>query len=145
MSARIIKEEWVIEDPATKEYRLRGCICPGCGAAFFPVRLFCGKCLGADLNVVPLSTEGVLNTFTTVYSATPGYLGKSPYVVGKVDLPEGARVRSLIMADINGQNPSNLKIGMKMKLVFENIGPDTEGKDVICHMFQPVNEGECAK
>jgi len=78
---------------------LTGGRCERCGALMFPTRMLCPECQGAAVAAVPLSTRGVVYTFTIVRMAPPGYLGEVPYAYGVVELPEGLRVTTTLIAD----------------------------------------------
>ena len=71
---------------ADRKHLLAGA-CSNCGVCAFPPPRQCPKCLG-ELSEHQLSTEGQLYSYSVV---TVGGAG-SPYIVGYVDLPDGARV-----------------------------------------------------
>ena len=78
---------------------LLGGRCAACATLRFPHRAVCGACQGAEVEPVPLSHAGTIHTFTVVRRKPPGYLGEAPYAFGFVELPEGLRVISTILAD----------------------------------------------
>ena len=70
-----------------------------------------------DIELIDLSTEGTLFTFTTQqfppplpYKGTRDPAQFQPYIVGYVELPEGLLVESLIVA----ANADDLRIGQQM-------------------------------
>jgi uncharacterized OB-fold protein len=73
--------------------------CRACGTLRFPALDVCPSCQGDDCEQVPLSTTGTVFTFTIVHASPPGYLGESPYAYGVVELPEGLRVTTTLLAD----------------------------------------------
>jgi uncharacterized OB-fold protein len=73
--------------------------CTACGALHFPRRGMCPECQATTVAEAALSTRGRLFTFTIVRMSPPGYLGETPYAIGIVELPEGLRVASTIVAD----------------------------------------------
>lgn len=73
--------------------------CVHCGALAFPRRELCPECQRGGVEAVPLSTTGTVYTFTIVRMAPPGYLGEAPYAYGVVELPQGIRVTSTLLAD----------------------------------------------
>lgn len=85
---------FTVEPPA-----LTGGRCERCGALMFPARMLCPECQGDAIAAVPLSTTGVVYTFTIVRMMPPGYLGEVPYAYGVVELPEGLRVTTTLTAD----------------------------------------------
>lgn len=111
--------------------------CERCGITFFPKREFCIECYRSDnLKDVRLDTKGTLHTFTIVYRATPDF--KTPYTVGYIDL-KNDRVR--VFAPIADCQPKDLKIGMKMELVFgkrDKIPKDENDKCQLTYKFRPL-------
>jgi len=84
---------FTVEPPA-----LIGGRCRACGSLRFPALDVCPRCQGVDCEQVPLSTSGTVFTFTVVRVAPPGYLGEAPYAYGVVELPEGLRVTTTLLA-----------------------------------------------
>jgi len=67
----------------------------------------------------------------------PGdYLGPVPYAFGWVELPEGVRVETLY----TGCRPEELSLGMKVELVIETLHTDSEGREIVCHKFRPLQD-----
>jgi uncharacterized OB-fold protein len=87
------------------------------------------------LDEIPLSTKGIVFSFTTIMQQ-PGryYKGPVPYTFGYVELPEGVRVETLF----TGCDTDSLKIGLEVEIIFGKIGQDNDGNEIICHMFTPV-------
>lgn len=52
-----------------------------------------------DVASTSLSTSGIVYTFTIVRNRVPGYSGEVPYAFGFVELAEGIRVISTLIAD----------------------------------------------
>lgn len=82
---------------------------------------------------LPLSTKGLVNTFTISRVAPMGF--KAPYIQAYVDLPEGPRIFSLI----TGCEPSEeaIQIGSEVELVLETICQDEDGNHLIGYKFRP--------
>ena len=79
---------------------LLGSRCASCGTVRFPASDLCPACQSTDVSSVPLSTSGILYTFTIVRNRPPGYVGEVPYAFGFVDLAaNGLRVISTLIAD----------------------------------------------
>jgi len=116
---------------------LIGSRCRQCGKSFFPSKVQCPKCSGKELEEIALSSRGKLYTYTVIHQAPPGYPGKVPYVVGKVQLPEGER----ILAPIVQAEPSQLRVGMEMELVIGKAFDDPERGEVLTYQFRPSGEG----
>jgi uncharacterized OB-fold protein len=65
--------------------------CQECSKHVYPPASFCDNCGNRDgFELVPLSNEGTLYSFSEIHIA-PSELN-TPYVIGYVDFPEGARV-----------------------------------------------------
>lgn len=79
--------------------QLTGGRCSRCGALAFPLRGLCPECQHDDVEPTGLSLTGVVYTFTIVRMLPPGYLGEAPYAYGVVELPEGLRVTTTLLAD----------------------------------------------
>ena len=125
---------FTLPSSAEESPRLIGSRCRSCGEVFFPKRVFCRNCLKPDLEEITLSPKGKLLSHTTVRQAPPGYLGETPYILGKVELPEGEH----ILTQIDECNEDNLEIGMEMELVVDSIGKDAAGNEVLMYKFRPV-------
>lgn len=111
--------------------------CQRCGITFFPLRQHCVECYKNDeLREVKLTTQGTLHTFTIIHRATSDF--ETPYVVGYIDLDEdGVR----IFAPITDCVPEDLKIGMKMELVFgkrNKLPRDENDTRRLTYKFKPV-------
>jgi uncharacterized OB-fold protein len=117
---------------------LIGSRCQKCGQAFFPRKNQCPKCSAREMEEVALSAKGKLYTYTVIYQPPPGYVGKMPYAVGKVELPEGER----ILAPLVEVEPPQLRVGMEMELVIGKAFDDPERGEVLTYQFRPCREGE---
>ncbi len=118
-------------EPGEKPHLL-GSRCTGCGQQSFPPRKVCSRCFGEAMEIVPLSTDGKLYSYTIVEYPAPGLVG--PYAIGYVDLPEGVRVFS-ILADWDRKS---LKVGMDVELTLGKFKEDKEGNEIVTYKFRPV-------
>lgn len=73
-----------------REGRLSGLRCAGCGEVAIPPRQFCASCGHRGWDVVPLSGEGTLASYTVIRVAPARHAEAAPYAVGVVRLAEGA-------------------------------------------------------
>ena len=113
-------------DPATA---LRGSRCDQCGETFFPHRSLCPRCHGAaTLPEVTLSRTGTVHTFTQV-ERTPSHYA-DPYILGKVDLPEGVRILTQI------EDTDDLHIGSEVELVIRPIFVTDAGEQAWGYLFR---------
>lgn len=120
---------------------LIGAKCRSCGETFFPSRLCCRRCSSEDMEKIPLSRIGKLFSFTTVRVKPPHFIGEVPYLMGVVELPEGERIKTLLI----GCDQNALEIGMEMELVIESvgrlkapIGKIEAGTEVLGWKFRPL-------
>jgi len=74
----------------------------------------------ANLQWRRVSGRGTLYSFTVTHVAAPGFEKRVPYLVGLVELEE--RVR--IIANLVNVDPSEVKIGMQVKVAWEKLGDD---------------------
>jgi uncharacterized OB-fold protein len=93
-----------------------------------------------DIEVVELSTEGTLYTYTTQQFPPPlPYKGNrdpkvfKPYVVGFVELPEGVLVETLII----GAEPADLRIGQPLVSTTSTL-ETADGQSLVTFAFRPA-------
>ncbi len=104
--------------------------CRACGELFFFPNKFCPKCLSESIEWIKASGKGKVHTFSIVQRPPSGaFEADVPYVVAIIDLDEGPRM----MTNIVGTAPENVRVGMPVEVVFEDI---TE--DVTLPKFRPV-------
>ncbi len=96
-----------------KEGKVYATKCAKCGKIYFPPVADCGECLSSEVQWVPLSSEAEIETFTHVMVRPLTFSNHEPYVVAIGRLKEGVKV----LAWLSGFKPSQVKIGMKAKLV----------------------------
>ncbi|MFP4393189.1 MAG: Zn-ribbon domain-containing OB-fold protein [Desulfohalobiaceae bacterium] len=69
--------------------RLLGLKCRSCFEVICPPLMSCNSCSSFDLEVVQLSGQGRIKTYTTIYVAPQGRESEAPYIVVLVELEEG--------------------------------------------------------
>lgn len=107
--------------------------CTSCGARFFDRRNACANCFGTEFRKAPITTEGVLKSFTIVAFAAPGV--PVPFVAGIVDCG-GTSVRgNVINVD---PTPEKVSLGMKVRLATYSLGTDDDGVEAIGFGFEPA-------
>ena len=79
--------------------QLLGGRCGRCSAVHFPQRELCPECQHDVIETAGLSSTGIVYTFTIVRMVPPGYLGEAPYAYGIVELPDGLRLTTTLLAD----------------------------------------------
>jgi uncharacterized OB-fold protein len=65
----------------------------------FPPKPFCPHCWSKRIDWIPLSGRGKLYSQTVVHAAPMVFQGEVPYRVGIVDLDEGLRIATRVLAD----------------------------------------------
>lgn len=111
------------EKPA--RYMLKGGKCQDCGYEMYPSREICPKCHSKNIEVIDLPREGIILTYTIVYSAPEGYGDFAPYAVAIVELSKSAR----LMLQVVDTLFEDLAIGRKVSIVFRRLF--VEGKSGI--------------
>ena len=114
---------------------LRGNYCPACKLTFFPSRVNCAKCCALLTKEAILPSTGKVASFTTIHRKPPNSVIEAPYTVGEIDIGKGINVISIIRAD-----PKEIKIGMKVELLFEKLREDSEGNDLVVYAYKPAKK-----
>jgi uncharacterized OB-fold protein len=73
--------------------------CDDCERLTFPPKPFCPHCWSKRIAWVPLSGRGKLYSQTVVHAAPAAFQDEVPYRVGIVDLDEGLRIATRVLAD----------------------------------------------
>ena len=100
---------------ALKRDKLLGLKCKECGTINVPPKMVCGQCTSLNMEVVELSGQGNIQTFTTVFVAPEGREAEAPYTIVMVELDEGP----WIMGNLTGIEPDKVTmelIGRRVKL-----------------------------
>jgi uncharacterized OB-fold protein len=136
MKTRVPFREGLFEETAGKS-ALVGARCRQCGQIIFPRRETCLKCLGHDLELIHLSRNGKLYTYTIVHMTSEHF--QPPYAIGWIEMPEGIK----IFSQIRGWQEYPLKIGMDMELAFEKLWDEAD-REVVGYVFRPARNGSGA-
>ena len=97
--------------------------CPGCMYYVHYPREQCPRCGSGKLVPSRVSGRGVVHSFTiTHHRAAPGFEDQVPFVVILVELEEQRGLR--IISNLSGCRPDEVRIGMPVEVVFEDVGPD---------------------
>jgi uncharacterized protein len=114
---------------ATKEHRLTYQTCNACGNVVFYPKHHCTNCGSPELTWNDSRGEGVVYTYSVVRAnRSPAFRDYVPYAVAYVDLDEGFR----IMTNIVGVEPGEVKIGMRVKVKWE------DHEEVALPFFEPA-------
>jgi uncharacterized protein len=84
--------------------------CEECERLTFPPKPFCPHCWLKRIFWVPLSGHGKLYSQTVVHAAPAVFRDEVPYRVGIVDLKEGLRIATLVLADVEPKLDSVVEI-----------------------------------
>jgi uncharacterized protein len=94
--------------------------CGGCGRFVYYPRAVCPACLSDDLAWTPVSGRGVVHAFTIPgRHPNPAFAARLPYVVALVELEEGPRILSNLVAV--DPTPDAVKIGMPVEIVYDDV------------------------
>lgn len=115
---------------ATKRHELVIQKCADCNDYRFAPKEVCPKCASMDYEWSKVSGEGTVYSYTVMERApNAAWQAEAPYVIALVDLKEGARV----MSHVVGCKPGDVKIGMPVRVVFEDVT-----SDISLYKFQPL-------
>ena len=114
-----------------QEGQFMGVRCNGCGKIVSMPRPLCPSCHSGDLDWIPFSGDGYIETFTSIVIAPTfmikkGYGRDKPYCSGVVQLTEGPRVSARIVG-VDASNPESIKLGAPVKIDFSEIDPEHLG------------------
>jgi uncharacterized OB-fold protein len=102
--------------------------CAGCGRLRHPPGPGCPGCGSLDWDAVRSSGRGVVHSFAVHHHPpVPGF--DYPLTIGLIDLEEGTR----LVSNIVGAKPSEIEIGMRVEVFFEDFGDD-----VVLPQFRPI-------
>lgn len=94
--------------------------CNACGEAYFYPRDISPCCFSRDTTWIKASGKATLFTYGIVQRAPhPGFVEDVPFVTAIVELEEGPTMPTNIVID--DPTPENLKVGMALEAVFEDI------------------------
>lgn len=113
---------------------LIGGMCATCTRSHFPRLETCPYCSAPGCREHALPSDGTLYLYTAVLNRPPGYRGEVPFGFGVVELGDGLRV----LARLTESDLTRLRPGMAMRLVFNQLHRDDEGRDVISYAFAPA-------
>jgi len=115
------------------QVHLLGSVCASCGALAFPPRQVCAVCRSTSLRRSRLGGTGRLYTYAIVRQAPKEF--PTPYIIGYVDLDEGVRVFTQVLAG-PGQD---LRLGMRVSVRPAPL-TSTAGEPTVAYAFAPDGE-----
>lgn len=99
--------------------------CGACGHRWLPPLATCPRCASREVGEQPAAPVGALYTWTVVHlAADPAYAGDVPYVVGLVELGDGARLYGRVV----GVDHDDLRAGLVLhvRVHHHDAGPTWE-------------------
>ena len=115
------------------QVHLLGSVCAACGAHAFPPRQVCAVCRSTSLRRARLGGTGRLYTYAIVRQAPKEF--PTPYIIGYVDLDEGVRVFTRVLA----RPEQDLRLGMRVSLR-PALLPNASGAPTVAYAFAPDGE-----
>lgn len=88
--------------------------CVDCAHITFPPKPICPECWGDNLEWIELSGKGILRSYTEVSAAPAMFEADVPYVLCIVDLDEGIRLVSRVLAAWEDLVP-DLRVTVKVR------------------------------
>ena len=106
--------------------------CKKCGFLQHPSHLRCFKCKNITFNNVEAKGDGILLTYTVLHAVPSEYKDKQSYALGVVEFENGIKALGQIYPK------DNLKIGMKLKPVYEKLCDNFNGKEIYSYIFKAI-------
>lgn len=98
-------------------------VCNACEKPFYYPRLLCPGCGSRDIRWERMSGKGTVYTLAIQYRPQgPGFVDDVPYITALIDLDEGPRMLSNLVGV--EPDPSNVPIGKRVEVVFEDVTPE---------------------
>lgn len=106
--------------------------CRDCGRCWHPPSPICPDCRSRNCEWRASAGLGTLHSFTVAeHAAHPAFEGRTPYAIALVALDEGP----LVVANLRECAPAELRIGLRVRAIFEEIAPG-----VVLPQFAPAAE-----
>ena len=104
---------------AAKRHELMLQRCGACSKFIYYPRPRCPHCFSDQLNWEQCSGKGKLYSYTVVRRAASRAFADAPYVLANVELAEGPRMTTNIVAP-----PEQLRVDMPVTVFFDDVTPD---------------------
>ena len=106
---------------ALKQHKLILKYCLDCGKHHFYPRALCPHCHSDALEWREARGAGTIYSFTVAHRpAGPAFKGSTPYVVAVIDLDEGARM----MTNLIAETPASVRIGQRVTIHYDDVTPE---------------------
>lgn len=73
--------------------------CAGCGKLFLPPVYTCPECSSTQFNPTTLSGQGVVYSFTTIYTPPEAFAAEAPYDIAMIELAEKLKATVRLLKD----------------------------------------------
>ena len=104
---------------AARKHQLQLQHCGACNAFIYYPRDRCPTCFSKQLEWKPVSGRGKVYSYTIVRRASTRSFGDGPYVLAIVQLEEGPRMTTNIVAA-----PEQVRVDMPVTVCFDDVTPD---------------------
>ena len=124
-----------------KEGKIMGSKCSKCNALALPPRPICVSCFGHQMEWIEFKGSGKLVAFTDIVVAPPamvkeGFGRNNPYVVGVIELEEGAKIVGRIIG-VDAKKPETIRVETPLKAEFIHSGQGPDQKTYLA--FRPYS------
>ncbi|HKD65771.1 MAG TPA: Zn-ribbon domain-containing OB-fold protein [Candidatus Binataceae bacterium] len=103
---------------ALKRHELRMQQCQQCAKVWYPPSPLCPRCWSRKFDWTPLSGHGRVSSWVVFHqSYFKGFEGEIPYNVAEVELAEGPRLMTNLVAVANG----DIRAGMPVEIVYDDV------------------------
>ncbi len=106
--------------------------CKKCGKLQHPDHLRCLQCRNTIFNTIESSGDCQLLTYTILKAPPAEFRDKKAYAIGVVEFANGVRALGQLTA------MENLKVGMKLKPIYEKITDNLDGEEVLGIKYTPL-------
>ena len=100
--------------------KLRSQQCDSCHKFIFYPRSLCPHCGTDQIQWREAAGTGTIYSYTVVHQGFGPFAAQTPFVVALVDLDEGVRMMTRIIAD----TPTAVQIGQRVHIVYERVDGD---------------------
>ena len=104
---------------AARRHELKLQHCANCEAFVYYPRYRCPTCFSETLEWRPVSGRGKVYSYTVVRRASTRSFGDGPYVLAIVELDEGPRITTNIVAP-----PEQVRVEMPVAVYFDDVTPE---------------------
>lgn len=141
--SRILGDGWLLPvlDEHNRAYFTAGELmlqsCRACGAVQHPPEDLCRACGGHDVAPRASAGSGRVESVAVVHRAVhPALKDRVPYAVVVVSIDDAPGVN--IVGNVHGANPHEVKIGARVRVVFEDVADRESGERLLIPQWELV-------